>query len=73
MASIKLVFTPVTTSIRLFKLNTTQSVSEKKYMSRVPYASFIGSLMYAMACTRPDLAQAISFLSKYLGNPGKEH
>ena len=28
---------------------------EKKYMSRVPYASAVGSLMYAMFCTRPDI------------------
>jgi len=29
-------------------------------MSRVLYASAIGSLMYAMVCTRPDLAYTIS-------------
>jgi hypothetical protein len=26
-------------------------------MSHVPYANVIGSLMYAMVCTRPDIAQ----------------
>ena len=28
-------------------------------MSRVPYASAVGSLMFAMICTRPDIAQAV--------------
>ena len=32
-------------------------------MSRVPYASEVGSLMYAMVCTRPDLAYAVSAVS----------
>ena len=42
-------------------------------MSRVPYASVVGSLMYAMVCTRSDLAQADNVLSKYMGDPGEEH
>ena len=33
-------------------------------MSRVPYASAVGSLMYAMVCTRPDIANAVGVLSK---------
>ena len=60
-------------SIRLFELNTTQSESKKEYMSRVPYASVVGSLMYVMVCTRSYLAQKISGGSRYMGNPGKEH
>ncbi|GKF02958.1 hypothetical protein Tco_0029881 [Tanacetum coccineum] len=28
-------------------------------MSRVPYASAMGSLMFAMICTRPDIAHAV--------------
>ena len=42
-------------------------------MSKVPYASAVGSLMYAMVCTRPDIAHAVGFVSKFLSNPGKEH
>ena len=42
-------------------------------MSRVPYASAVGSLMYAMVCTRPDLAHAVSVVSRFTGQPGKEH
>uniref|UniRef100_A0A3Q7HPF2 Reverse transcriptase Ty1/copia-type domain-containing protein n=1 Tax=Solanum lycopersicum TaxID=4081 RepID=A0A3Q7HPF2_SOLLC len=50
-----------------------KSEEEKEYMSRVPYASAVGSLMYAMVCTRPDLAHAVSVVSRFMGQPGKEH
>jgi hypothetical protein len=42
-------------------------------MSHVLYASAVGSLMYAMVCTRPDIAHAVGVLSKYMSKPGKEH
>ena len=42
-------------------------------MSRVPYSSVVGSLMYAMVCSLPDLAYAVSAVSKYMEKPGKEH
>ena len=42
-------------------------------MSRVPYASAVGSLMYAMVCTRPDIAHPVVFLNIYMSKLGKEH
>jgi ATP-binding cassette subfamily B (MDR/TAP) protein 1 len=42
-------------------------------MSRVPYSSAVSSLMYAMVCTRPDLSHALSVVSGFMANPGKEH
>ncbi|GJS02338.1 retrovirus-related pol polyprotein from transposon TNT 1-94 [Tanacetum coccineum] len=42
-------------------------------MSKVPYANAVGSLMYLMVCTRPDIAYAVSIVSSYLANPGKNH
>ena len=38
---------------------------EKEAMSRVPYSSVVGSLMYAMMCARPDICYAIGLLSQY--------
>ena len=49
------------------------SPSEMEEMSRVPYQSAIGSLMYAMVCTRPDIAQALGVLSRYVSNLGRAH
>nr|GEY30649.1 putative polyprotein [Tanacetum cinerariifolium] len=38
-------------------------------MSKVSYANAVVSLMYLMVCTRPDIAYAISIVSRYLANP----
>ena len=42
-------------------------------MDRVPYASAIGSTMYAMLCTRPNVAYALSVMSRFQANPGEPH
>ena len=42
-------------------------------MSKIPYASSVGSLMYAMVCTRPDIAYSVGVVSRFLANPGKQH
>lgn len=42
-------------------------------MSKVPYVSVVGCLMYAMVCTRLDLAQVVSVVSKYMDNLGRQH
>jgi hypothetical protein len=46
---------------------------EKDYMSRVPYANVVGSLMYAMVSTRLDISHAFGVVSRYMENPRKEH
>ena len=42
-------------------------------MSRVPYAPPVGSLIFAMICIIPDIAQAVRAISRYMANPGGEH
>jgi len=39
----------------------------------IPYFSAVGSLTYAMMCTRPDIAHAIGVASRFLSNPSKDH
>ena len=59
-----------------FSLSSKQSPSteiEEQEMKWVPYSSAVGSLMYAMVCTRPDIAHAVGVVSRFLSNPGKEH
>jgi hypothetical protein len=73
MNNAKVVSSPLATH---FKLSTKQSPStdeEKEDMERIPYASAVGSLMYAMVCTRPDIAHAVGVVSRFLSDPGKEH
>ena len=42
-------------------------------MDKIPYASIVGSVMYTMVCTRPDISHAISVASRFMANPGIEH
>nr|GEZ93448.1 hypothetical protein [Tanacetum cinerariifolium] len=42
-------------------------------ISKVSYANAVVSLMYLMVCTRPDIAYAVSIVSRYLANPDKNH
>jgi ATP-binding cassette subfamily B (MDR/TAP) protein 1 len=42
-------------------------------MMKVPYASAVGSLMYAMVCTRPNIGYAVGVVSQFMSNLGKEH
>ena len=59
-----------------FKLSKEQSLKieeERVYMSKVPYASVIGSLMYVTVCTRPDIARAVGVVSRYMSRPGKQY
>ena len=46
---------------------------EKAQMNNVPYASALGSIMYAQVCTRPDIAFATGLLGRYQSNPGHDH
>ncbi|KAJ9558488.1 hypothetical protein OSB04_013102 [Centaurea solstitialis] len=49
------------------------SSEDQDRMKSVPYASAIGSIMYAMLCTRPDVAYSVSVTSRYQQNPGEPH
>ncbi|KAJ4715305.1 Retrovirus-related Pol polyprotein from transposon TNT 1-94 [Melia azedarach] len=73
MSTAKPIDTPSAANAHLSVAFAPKSVKEKEYMSRVPYASEVGSLMYAMVCTRPDLAQSVSVVSRFMGEPGREH
>ena len=55
-----------------FKLSKEQSPKieeERDYMSKVPYVSAIGSLMYAMVCTRSDIAHAVGVVNRFMSRP----
>nr|GEV79061.1 hypothetical protein [Tanacetum cinerariifolium] len=55
------------------ELNKTQGAStpkEVKHMQNIPYASVVGSIMYAVRCTRPDVAFTQNITSRFQQNPG---
>jgi hypothetical protein len=73
MLDAKHVSTPLANHFRLFGSQCPKNEEEIENMSKVPYASAVGCLMYAMVCTMPNLAHAVSTVSKYMANPGREH
>ena len=59
-----------------FKLKATMSltaVEKREYMTHMPYANAVGSLIYAIVCTRSDFSQTVSMISRYMYDPGKGH
>ena len=72
MENAKAINTPLPSHLKLTKEMCPKTQEEDK-MSKVPYASAIGSLMYAMVCTRLDIAHAVGVISKYMIHLGIEH
>jgi len=73
MTNSKLVTTPMP---QQFKLSTSQAPKTNDdiiYMEGIPYANVVGSLMYVMVCIHPDIAHAVSLVSRFMANPGKAH
>jgi len=73
MHDAKPVSTPLAAHFRLCSALCPVSDDDIEYMSRVPYSSAIGSLMYVMVCSHPDLSHALSVVSRYMANPGKQY
>ncbi|KAJ9565872.1 hypothetical protein OSB04_001838 [Centaurea solstitialis] len=66
-------FIPMQHGIVLSKTQCPVSSQNQDKMKSVPYASAIGSIMYAMLCTRPDVAYSVSVTSRYQQNLGEPH
>jgi len=68
---------PVTTlmdiQIRYSSGQLPQTMAEIAEMRDVPYCEAVGSLMYLALATRPDIAFAISAVSRFNANPGRAH
>lgn len=73
MQNAKSIDTPVEKGHYLSLDSCPRNEKERKEMARVPYASAVGSLMYAMMCTRPDICFAVGLVSRFQSNPGHAH
>ena len=63
--------TPLGSHFKLSKEQSPKTEEERDHISKVSYASTIGSLMYAMVCTRPNIAHAVGVVSRFMSRPGK--
>ena len=73
MKNAKAINTPLLGHLKLTKEMCPKTQDEEDKISKVPYASAVGSLMYAMVCTRPDIANAVGLVSRYVSHPRIEH
>jgi hypothetical protein len=64
---------PVATPLDNSRLHTAEEGYECDPEDRKQYQSAVGSLMYAMLGTRPDIAFAVSVVSRYASNPTEAH
>ena len=65
--------TPLAPYFKLSALLSPRTDEECEYMAHVPYASLVGSLMYAMVRIWLNISQTVSMVSRYMHDSGKGH
>ena len=66
-------FFPMSYGMKLSKSQCPTTKDERELMDKIPYDLAIGSIMYAMLCTPPDVSYALSMTSRFLSDPGELH
>nr|GEU96806.1 hypothetical protein [Tanacetum cinerariifolium] len=64
---------PMQEKLKLSKSQGASTPAEIQRMQNIPYASAVGSIMYAVRRTRPDVAFAQNITSRFQQNPSEEH
>jgi len=73
LANAKPYSTPMVLSTSYSKDDSPASANNAAWMHKVPYCEVIGSLMYALVTTWPDIMFAVSTLLQFLENLGEAH
>ena len=58
-------YLPIGHGIHLSKKISPKTPEERNRMNSIPYASTVGLIMYAILCTRPDVAYALGTASRF--------
>ena len=66
-------FLPVLQGVKLSKTQSPTTAEDRERMKVIPYASSIGSIKYAMLCTRHIVYLAMSLARGYNSDPGVDH
>ncbi|MCO5573377.1 hypothetical protein L7F22_027146 [Adiantum nelumboides] len=64
---------PLPTYVKLSKQDYPEFEDEKVEIEKIPYVSIVGSLIYAMIATNPDIAFEVEVVRSYMSNLGKKH
>ena len=59
--------------IHLSKKMSPKTTEERNRMSSIPYASAVGSILYATLCTRPDVAYALGIVNRFQADLDEDH
>ena len=73
MKNFKNDYLSIGSGITLSKKDYVTTPEERECMSRVSYASTVGSIMYAMICTRADVVYSLGVVSRYQSDLGEAH
>ena len=65
--------TPLSSGFEFTSDDSPSTEADKEEMTHHPYQSLVGTLMYIMIGTCPNIAFAVGCLSQYLINPGRQH
>ena len=66
-------YLPASHGIRLSKKIYPKTPEERKRMNEIPYALAIGSIIYVMLCTRPNIAYALGIAIRFQADPREDH
>ena len=69
----KALSTPLPSYVKLSSQDSPKIDDEKAQTAHISYSCVVGSLMYAMIATHPDIAFALGAISRYMSNLGKRH
>ena len=64
---------PMVPGTHLTVMDGPQTEAEKAKFKYVPLMNMIGALHYAADSTRPDICFTVSYLARFLSNPGSKH
>ncbi|CAA7062683.1 unnamed protein product [Microthlaspi erraticum] len=73
MEEAKSVTTPLGAHMRMCAATEAKLAEDEEYMKSIPYSNAVGSIMYAMIGTRPDLAYPVGVISRFMSSPVKDH
>ncbi|KAL9831089.1 putative RNA-directed DNA polymerase [Arabidopsis thaliana] len=73
MEQCKPVMTRLGVHLKMQAASEQQLLDDEEYMKSVPYSNAVGSIMYSMIGTRPDLAYPVGIISRFMNLPIKEH
>jgi hypothetical protein len=65
--------TPLSSHIKSITKKCPTSIEAIFFLSKTPYSSIVGSLMYVMVCTHYAISHSVGLVSGFLTNPNKEH